>query len=217
MRILIATIALLLAGHAHAGYFNCIASGANDNQGVSNLNVYGSIVLKDTVWDDLRFPATVSDAGGLTKITWNSLSNSLDFADTCTTNFSDDHLAYVVQFPHNQATNTPVNPHVHFYQNAADQTNWMWYARYRWTIIGGTVGPWVDHGFASNVTSWASGAVHAYSDFLNIDLPTNMTPSTLMDVGLWRAAGVGSGKVSFKEFDIHYQADRFGTANETSN
>lgn len=218
MKDLLATLLLVawMATTALAGYNDVSGNSPNVNQSVSNITVYGAIIQEKTTWDDIDMDMLVSDIGGLTKVSFNENSNTYDYATTCTTNLSDDHMASAGEFMHAYSTNTPMHPHVHFIQRSAAQSNSLWYMRYRVYPMGQQDGVWMDGGFSSNEFAYAGGATHQYAEFQAIPLPSNQTVSTVVDMSVWRNPAVGDGTVSLKHMGIHIEQRLTGSPTEMS-
>jgi len=168
-------------------------------------------------WDDLRFGANVSGrqtAAGDVAI--NAASNSLTFETGCDTNVTDDHVYGVAQMPHSWKVASSVYPHVHFWQDNADQTN-LWYLRYKLATMGGAVGAtWALVGPATNVVSYSSGTIHQMAKFPVAINMTGMGVSAIVDWKVYRDGTFGTGDIEYKEFDLHYQIDGWGSDAEGS-
>jgi len=169
------------------------------------------------LWDDMMNPANTFFISGTADITNNSPSNAIVFATTATTNLTTgDHLWAVIQVPHMWKTNTDISPHIHFYQNSADQTN-CWVLRYKWYNIGDAVpGTWSEMLVSSNMMPYTSGFVHQIADFTSDMNSAGKNISSIIDVKIFRKGNVGTGPVLFKQFDMHYQRDSLGSDNEFS-
>jgi hypothetical protein len=114
--------------------------------------------------------------------------------------------------PHGWVTNTEVSPHIHFVQEATDQTN-MWFMRYKWYNIGEVIpATWTELDTSTNEWTYTSGAIHQIAEFPDVGGTHGM--SSIMDIKIYRKGTTGTGKVMLKQFDIHYRRNSFGSDQE---
>jgi hypothetical protein len=163
-------------------------------------------------WTDLSFPVSTIYAFGLTDVEYNAPSNAIIFNTTCNTNFSSDHVWLVGQLPHSAATNAAyVNPHIHFLQSSATQTN-MFLIRYKTYKAGGQVpDTWTDLPLTNNAFSYSTGTIHQITYGAGIPGPFGISQN--FDIKVWSRGGQAC---QLKFFDIHYQQDSFGSDQEFS-
>jgi len=180
---------------------------------------YGSLRLNDwhgpdVRWDDLRFPASgLNPPGPLSGPSVDEETGLLVFEDAKT-----ELTAGVAQLPHAWAEGTELRPHVHWIQPAAG--NVLWQLEYRLTqAIGGAFPTeWTTISNASAVGTYPGSGT-----YINITAfpPIDMTGYNISAMVVFRLARVGAdasdtlaADISLLEFDIHYQVDSDGSAQE---
>jgi len=174
-----------------------------------NLVVDKKFLLTDGAWEDLRFPANPSAVKNNADLNIDSGEGGINFETGCGTNILTDDFVYgIAQFPHGWKEDSIIEPHVHFIQTNADHTN-SFYLVYRWYNIGDAVSDWVTNGPSSNMVAYIAGSLHQMTEFEPID-GTGMTYSSLFDWKILRDGSLGTGDILYKEFDIHYLADKLG-------
>ena len=184
----------------------------------SNLTVGGVFSLADTVWDDMTFPANgfkldVSSA----VLDYDYDEVGIEFPNNASTGVVAESISAPVQFLHAWLEGSDIRPHVHWIQTAADQTN-NWYMTHRWYNPGSDVTSWVQSAVGSNVFTYTSGSLHQISEFPVIS-GTGKTLSSLFDMRVERDGDndTSSATLLFKQFDIHIQKNKLGSADEFSN
>ena len=213
---IIAALCFAMALSATAEYYDVTGRSPTSNNSVSNLIVYGDIVLANTVWDDLRFPANIGTRGP--SISYDADSNAVLFADSASTNNITEMLYGIGQLPHRYKIGTALHPHIHWIQTDANQTN-NWYLFYSLRDLASTNRLfWHKLGPASNEFAFAGTLMHQYSEFPAVGAGMLAGISAIID---WRIARDGdndtfNGDLYLKEFDIHYEADCEGSKEETS-
>lgn len=165
-------------------------------------------------WDDLRFPAQGIAIG--------SLSVPPDRqADTGLLLFDGGGLIETVgvlaQLPHAWKTGSILRPHLHWAKTTDVANGVVWQMRYRWLQQNATPGAWSSQVTGTHV--WAVGAdqKHNMDTFGDID-GTGYGISDCLNIQFGRVSdAVGdtyTGDVVLYEFDIHYQIDSTGSAQE---
>lgn len=164
--------------------------------------------------DDLRFPAqAINPSGGGTF--------DADVDDTTGLLLFDDgreeYAAITAQMPHAWAAGSPIDPHVHWLQDAAGGVAWR--LDYAIVDIGDTLasfpptyaslGP-----VSAGVVPYTSGVVHQLTPLGTLDM-SGYGESTMLLLRLARVddnpGDTKSGDAIVMEFDIHYRKDKFGT------
>ncbi len=167
------------------------------------------IVTNNYKWEDLCFPVNV--AAPVTPnahVSVNDDNNSITFDTLAGTNIvSDDHIWGVAQMSHTYLPNSDVEPHVHFEQANADQTNCWWLYYRNQSLDTNIVTAWTVTGPASNVYAYTSGTINQIATFGLITM-SNMLESSNMDWKIFRDGNEGTGDIELKEFDIHYQIQK---------
>jgi len=172
-------------------------------------------------WDDLRFPATGA------RIDVSSGRLDYDYAE-CGINFQsnarydNEPLCMVAQMPHSKKLGTEVRPHIHWDQNQAATPNWL--LEWRWVNNGEQRGTWQQEIYTNNLYTYLSGNLQQLTEFPALQPPLNESVSSLLEFrvfrdsnnssGLFAGADPYSGSALFKEFDLHYQIDSFGSPQE---
>lgn len=217
LRKLILTAGLLLSaaayGQSTSGWATVTMQAGGDlytnGVRVAAVSVDQITVLTNWGWEDLRFPVSAFTVKpNNTDIAVNEANNSVTFKTTASTNrTTSDHIYGVAQMPHTWRAGSDVEPHVHFEQSNADQTN-TWYLYYRLQPLGGEiVTDWTFTGPASNYLAYASNTIHQLATFGRIDM-TGLGESSIIDWKLYRLGSAGTGNIEVKEFDIHYQIEK---------
>jgi hypothetical protein len=201
------------------GYLNSNGVGAAANNNFTgSTNTFKTIVVTNFIqtaggWDDLVTDANNIRVQGTVNVTANYVSNSVDFTTGATTNFADDHVYFTMQIPHSWKTNTAIFPHLHFVQTAANQTNNMWFMRYKWYSLGDAVPTvWTEINSGSNAFTYVSGSIHQIAELPSVGINgAGKSISSLLDIKIYRRGTIGTGTVQMKQFDIHIQKDSLGS------
>ena len=168
--------------------------------------------LYDLRWDDLRFPAQgINPAGSVAPPGVNTTDGLLDFDAAGT-----ELIGGVAQMPHAWAESTPIRPHIHLlYRNAA-AGNSVWQFEYKIANVNGDF-PASYTSETKTHTGPASAVRHAIFAFSEISMVGYKDSCCI----LWRLSRLGGNgadtfahDVALIEFDIHYQSDGRGSAQE---
>jgi len=167
-----------------------------------------TIVLEEPVWEDLRFPATQTKRGSLDKPDFDYTNIGLLFPQ----NDTAEVAYFIVQMPHAYKLGTDLKPHIHFIQSAV--TVPVFKLVYRWYNNGGAV-PAYESAIATSSLkyTYTSGSILQIASFPYITSSASGL-SSILDIKLYRDDNVVTGDVLVKEFDIHFQADSFGSSTE---
>lgn len=176
---------------------------------VTNLTVCGELVLKDTTWDDLRFPAqSVNPPGEVTDPTWDTTDIGWTFDDNKT---SILHL--IGQLPHSYKEGTSIYPHLHWRAQAAGIP--LWRLEYKW-FNNGSIDPadFTSVDIEASVFTWSSGNLAQVSAFPVLS-GTGMEKSSVIIMKLSRLGSdlldTYTGDVLLREFDLHFEMDSVGS------
>lgn len=169
-------------------------------------------LLEDTVWEDLRFPATRLRQGATLKPDFNETEVTIDFDDS-----SDETTYIIAQLPHAWKQGSEIRPHIHWIQN--QNLNIPWSLQYRIQTNGAaTTVPWTTITLDQQAYTYTSGDLNQinYSS-TNIDM-TGCTLSCIIQFKLARdvSEDVYTGDAQVYEFDLHYQIDTLGSQDEFS-
>jgi len=170
-------------------------------------------------WDDLRFPATAVGVGANAP-PWNTAHVGWNFQPNPPNN---QEIQAVAQMPHRWREGSTIHVHIHWYLAVAGAVgeDVKWDILYRVASPGGTfpVG-WTTNQALVDVSGYGVRE-HVYTDLGDIAMGGMMgaeTISVIIDLRLQRdtqdAADDHNQGVIFKELDLHYQADSFGSYDE---
>lgn len=169
----------------------------------------------DTYWDDLKAPFSSTRRGATSKPDFDYDNVGLLFKQNDTT-----EIVYaVMQFEHKRAAGSDIEPHIHWLQQNSNDVVWM--MQYKWFDNNDPVpAAWTQLTEDHDVFTYSSGTLLQITDFAAIDGSGITGVSSILLVKIWRDdnvdGGAGSGDVLGYEFDVHYQSDQPGSANEYS-
>jgi len=179
------------------------------------------LLMKDTVWDDLRFPVVgqrLDSASG--RIGYNYDELTIEFQNNA--RYPEEFVGFIVQLPHAIKLTSMLGPHIHWIQNQDKIPNWL----ISWRVMdtGDTVPAFGNLAIYSDIKIvYAAGAISQLSDFPDINM-IDSGLSRIYDVkiyrdtanasGLFAGADSYTGDASLKEFDIHVQYDTLGSKEE---
>jgi hypothetical protein len=171
--------------------------------------------LTDAVWDDLRFPAQgINPPGAATDPALENTTGCWLFNQT-----GAHTLAGIAQMPHMWKEGSTLSPHAHVTATSSGAGNTVWQLEYQIKDIGETFDFTAGWTAATPVTVATSGVdgKHAVIEFA--DIP--MTGKHISCLIHWKLSRLGSDaadtygdQVRLLEFDIHYQIDSMGSAQE---
>jgi len=175
----------------------------------------GELVLGNTCWEDLRFPATgINPPGGDADATRETTTGRLSFSASAV-----NIIAIQVQMPHGWKEGSTIQPHVHWSPTNTNTGNVKWQLQYKVANV--------NEAFPSEFTvltqlDAGSGVAdkHQISSFSGIDM-TGKTFSCMILILLSRlgddAQDTYNAACLLNEFDIHYEVRNLGTNEEYSN
>ena len=187
------------------------------NIDVSGLRMYGTATvfgdeIHPLVGQKLESPASdiVSDPE----------NGALTFKDSAST---ADYVTMSVQINHDWKINSPVYPHVHWWQASTIIPNWV--ILHRWQVNGSAMTmAWGTQAWTSHAFSYSSGTLNQISAFGTITPPANSGISDILQLRLfrdvandWGAFGTVdglSGNVQATSFDVHKEIDSIGSNSE---
>jgi len=119
------------------------------------------------------------------------------------------------QFSHGLKLGSDICPHIHFIQSVAAMP--LFKLDYRWYDIGDTVPAFatIETITLGAVTTFTVGQ-HQLLEFPSISGASISKVSSIMDLKVYRDDSAVSGDVLYKEFDIHYRSDTYGSEFEGS-
>ena len=191
----------------------------NLNNNLYTFGANGKLVYNDTVWEDLRFPAAALKLGGIkdpgyVKIADNGAGSTGVFLyhfDAA----SEEELFCTAQMPHRWKEGTSINPHVHWAPTTTGTGVVVWAIEYVTSNINGTFG----NTALATVNDAGDGTAkkHQIADFT----PISMSGKTMSCITLFRiyrkaadAADTYAADAALLEFDIHFEIDAPGSAQE---
>lgn len=164
-----------------------------------------TIVLEESVWDDMRVPAEQTKLGALDKPDYDYTNNGLLFPQ----NDTSEVIYAIVQLPHSYKLSTDIKPHLHYIQTSSDVP--VFKLKYRWYKGGDAVPSFTTITSTTNVHTYTSGSIHQKLRFPDISGTGMNSISSILDIQIYREDNVIVGDVLVKEFDIHYQIDTIGS------
>lgn len=168
------------------------------------------IIDLDTMWDDLRAPASsINPVGSLTPPSIDSSDGSLLFS-------TNDTVAIWFQLPHAWKEGTELRPHLHWAKTTTGAGIPNWQMKYKFANAG-DVFPAFSSLVSSTVGVSDSNTInkHALSYFPSIDATGKLISSMLCVVLQRTSTGDTYGAdAKLLEFDIHYQVDSTGSRQE---
>lgn len=179
----------------------------------------GTLVLDDTVYDDLRVPLTAVQTGGLSDPDWIQIQDDGSGSTGVYTYHFDqnteEEVFFIVQLPHSWKEGTNIIPHVHWCPTNTNTGSVVWALEYTWADVGDAFG----NTSTLTVTDAADGTTnkHQIADLGNID-GTGKTLSSMLICRLYRDAGNGSdtynADAAALEIDFHYEINTLGSREE---
>ncbi len=164
------------------------------------------LLMQDTVWEDLRFPATVINPPGqvadpdfdVTNIGWLFDSGGTEI------------LYIIAQLPHSYKEGTNLCCHVHWNPTNTNTGNVLWRISYRWLNDEETAGAFTD----VDITAVANGTAGKSQTDIFADLvKADAVISSILDIKLQRIGGSDTYNADalLKEFDIHFEKNTLGS------
>ena len=168
------------------------------------------LLMEDTVWDDLRAPATQIKQGATLKPDFNYTDVTLDFDDS-----SDETIYINMQLPHDWKIESDINPHIHWIQNQNQNIPWKMEYRFQ-NNNAATEASWTTIALDQLAYTYSSGNLNQISAPSSMIDTTGVTISSVLQVKITRDVSEDSysGDAQVYEFDIHYQRDTLGSKDE---
>ncbi len=167
------------------------------------------VLLDDTVWTDLRFPATaINPPGQISDPDWDAANIGWLFDPNGT-----ELLFIIAQMPHTWAVGTDILPHVHWIQEQSGVV--LWRLEYKWMNVNALEpASFIVVDAATTFYSYGSGNLSQVNLFEAIDGADKLLSSILL-MRLSRIGGDALDTYSIDarmlEFDIHYQINSMGS------
>jgi hypothetical protein len=162
-----------------------------------------------SLWEDLRFPASLIRQGATTKPDFDTTNIGLLFPQN-----DDAEIAYLIaQLPHAYLLESDLHCHIHWVQTGATFPTWK--IDYRWyENDSDPTGGFTTLPVNTGKFSYSSGSLMQISEFSEISGSGKNTISSILEVKLYRDDNDVAGDILLKEFDIHYQLDQPGSGQE---
>lgn len=174
-------------------------------------------------WDDMRFPISRLTPSAAKPPTLTQLQGV--FPVLAFSPIQENRVGGVAQMPHDWAWGSQLEFHGHWTPDTDQPAeNIVWYVDYTWAPMGSSF-PALTNVNSGPLAAPLSGAFGDafYSDIADVIPPDTILPedvSSIILFSLYRDGGVGdddyTGNALLIEFDIHYQRDGFGSAQEDS-
>lgn len=165
-----------------------------------------------TQYTDLVFQAsTLKTVGQNDKPDFIPANVTLSFPEDTT-----EMVGIIVQMPHGWKQGTTIYPHVHWRQAANNAVDWK--ISYMWWNIGDVVPvSYTQVTLATLTQSYTSGTLHQLSTNNSGISGVGKGLSSILIIKLYRKSDSYTGEAELLQFDIHYELERLGSNNETSN
>jgi hypothetical protein len=168
--------------------------------------------LENGAWDDSMVPPTVFRTGGtsltLAELTDGIYAHRFDVGDT---------IHFDVQFPHRMKINTIISPHVHLVNKTAITGAALpsFTFKYTWANINSAF-PATDSDTIEPVFTDAAALSHKLAAFEDITPAEGQGNISSILIGTLTRNNLGytDGNIFLLGFDIHFQADTFGSRQE---
>lgn len=172
--------------------------------------------LKDTSWEDLRFPAQgINPPGAVSDPDVESTTGFLLFDPSGT-----EVIAGVAQMPHSWKEGTSIYPHVHWCKTTSAAGNVLWQLDYE-VVNNGSVATMA---YGSQLQAPAAASSTPDSNTANKVLISGfgeaaMTGMTVSCLIIWKLSRIGGSDTygadaRLFELDFHYEIDSFGSNTE---
>lgn len=169
----------------------------------------------DTVWDDLKFPATAINPPGAVSDPDVQTTSGLLLFDAAGT-----ELIYALaQMPHAWAEGSIISPHIHWDKTTSAAGNVLWRLRYKHSPIGGIIDAnWSDYIDAvtpvPGTPDTNAAGKHLISSFGEMDMDGyTLSHCILFEVSRHggEASDTYAADARLIEFDVHFQIDALGS------
>lgn len=180
-----------------------------------------TIVLEDTVWDDMRVVPGSFDRPGASDPTITAIQPGGSGTTTYLYRFEKDNIAsFTIQLPHNYKVGTDIYCHVHWTpgdNGVAENGNFVgWKLEYTWASINGAFGTMneIDLSDACDGTNWKHQmtpdiAITGTDKGISSMLICNIKRTDTGTDDTW--AGTGISSPLLLEIDFHYEIDTMGS------
>lgn len=191
----------------------------NANSAVfGDVTIAGNLLLTNTVWDDLRFPAQgINPPGAVSDPDVETTTGLLLFASNAT-----EIIAGVAQLPHTYKEGTDVKPHVHWQRTTSASGGVYWQLDYE-VVNNGDIAT-MAYGSSLGASTVATGTPddNTAERVLITPLGTlGMTGAKVSSLILWKlsrihdnAADTYGADARLIEFDIHFEINTLGSDSE---
>lgn len=189
------------------------------DQSVTGTLTVGGLRLSDTSFEDLKFSATAVDIDkNSTRYRFDATNMGIVFDDDA--RYTEEQVSMIGQMPHAAKAEAAIHPHIHWIQDH-ETTLPNWLLGYRITNNGAAPGSFTLLTPESHIFTYTSGDLLQISSFGDIAM-TGATISCILEFKLWNDtantstefAGAVAKAALFKEFDVHYEIDSFGSNEE---
>lgn len=157
-------------------------------------------------------------------IVYNQTEGSVTFETGA--RYPTDFLVTNHQLNHDMIPGTNIDPHLHWWQDAAQFPNWL--IEYRWQKMRqgqAKTTAWTPVAWTSNAFAYSAGVINQITDFGPISPPAGYGEvSDIVQFKLYRdvtnvsgllsGVEVGLGDIDTINFDTHIQIDQFGSNEE---
>jgi hypothetical protein len=180
-----------------------------------NLNVSGNFEVSDSMWDDLRTPASSINPPGA--INDADIDTSSTFMSTLLFDAGSIEIcAGQLQIPHDWKEGSELRPHIHWSPTSTHTGSVLWQFDYQIASVGGT---FPGSYSTLSVLDPADGTTnkHQIAELGSIDMTGHKVSCMLM----WKISRIANddtdtytGDARLLEFDVHYIKDSFGSMQE---
>ncbi len=193
---------------------------------VSDLLSTKEFRLTDTVWDDSKFPATgVRIDSSSTRYSYNVYNGTVVFNNNA--RYPNEPISMMDQMPHKWKAGTSIRPHIHWFQQSANEPNWL----ILYKLLKKDTAITIETDFTNHIAltkshnafTYVSGTLDQITAFPEIDM-TGYALSDMIHYVLFRDTTNASGEFAgadpssqaehLKEFDVHLEIDSLGSEEE---
>jgi len=211
-----------ISAHA-ADVRNALGLGEEDTPTFGGIDLNGNFTLYDTVWDDIRIVPSTFDFAGSADPT--NVAVSIGGGTYRLYEFAANDECYItVQMPHGYKRGSTLRPHIHWTPgtrgNEEAGKTVAWKADISHAKLGAAFSTKATVNLTATNPVGAVDGLHLIGPAADYVVPADFGESGMLLVRLYRDtgdtwAGTISGQLPLLlEFDIHYQLDKLGSADE---
>lgn len=194
------------------------ARDGNGNYVVSNLTVSGSVILTNSVWDDITISAFQLSSGVQAPQLLIYTNGALIGQGVRAVNYdSGDSGHGQAQVKHRYKAGTALRPHIHW--STIDDRSAVTNISFRLDAFYGRIHQPLTNTYSSTITVTGTNAfVHSINSFDSLGGGDLIGPSTIVHFEITCVEDGGAdNKLFIHDIDFHFEADKLGSDEETPN